>query len=976
MARAHIDAELSMTDAAVPSYVLYSPQGSKPLAALDVVGGNVICSYDKGTKSQLLRISPATHVSFLPKLAPRSRTGSGSVSGRGAGCSLTSAAQRVIILQLFCEEPTRVAFAITIELLIQGKVGRHRLIFSNNFHKLQRCAQHVKVPLKCIVPRVWSNIVFDVSRIYASLHADLAGRASSGEHSQSRKLLQFTLTCSSVCRVRRLLGMPQIPVLGGDDVLLAAQRAEWPLSLRLPSEVPVSWWIIRTCEEEFLDGQEPALAQQSSQEGRGLVRRNVEAVSHRTFEASGQHASLTPNEKITGAYSPLCGRRTEASCSSSWAQSFSPPAGLFGKAPNPRNDIQTDSSTNLVIKGQRVDERRSCDYASATGGASLFDTHWEDKQPVRRQQAHSHHSAIRYDGTNRNNRGQILAWSRVTPSANQVREQMGSVGLSRQPQVPYVVDSIENAVGNSDGSLATAGGLGSIELMRERVKRIQEIIRECEIYPEQGCSMDQGLRDVQDADIKGSGDDHSDDKPPGELSSPYSHAEQVVSTEVHPLHQTLCTTPPSDLLQSVKDSRADDASAQSSHPSDNTDKKGGAQNFSDNINYDELDEDERFTVNIIRMSSSPDLAAAIAHAETASGPSSRLPMSPRVVTHNVDRLCFDSSDVRTPAASLRDTEGGAFMEWTDVGATPHAEKDTTVVSNSHLATPAENALDQRKNGRVIRAGRLSVHSGGLTPGASPLPPLPPQPAVTAETVTKPLVATPAQSFDRSVDSCHGLQRCASVCGTTPSDLTYCHSQRCGHSVDEESNMSVIDYRRAAAGVGTDLTPQHHFMFIDSGRGFFDGNEEFTRRNSYTNLKMGVNDESLLLRCVSLPPLSPAPSTHFTQQRRSLQVPVLSSPCSVTAEAFGRNGNRGADSVDRNTEERGAQSEGELRIPSASVSFSVPYDANTPREIERPREQRNHAEEAMGNFLVFDPVLKCYLDTRSNTYVAGSVPAVT
>ncbi|RNF10221.1 hypothetical protein TraAM80_01660 [Trypanosoma rangeli] len=228
---------------AVPSYVLYSPQGSKPLAGLQVEGGSISRYYDKETRSQLIRASPSAHISFLRTTS--SRVGGSSISGNGGG--LSAASQRVVILQICCEESARTVFSLTVELTLQDKLGRHRLVFSNTFQKLQRCAQHVKVPLRCVAPGVWSNIVLDVPQIHAALFASSGGRVSTAETMKSRKLLSVTLSCSNICRIRRVLGMPQLPPSHGD---MAA--AEWPLSLRLPPEVPACFWIIRTCEEAFL----------------------------------------------------------------------------------------------------------------------------------------------------------------------------------------------------------------------------------------------------------------------------------------------------------------------------------------------------------------------------------------------------------------------------------------------------------------------------------------------------------------------------------------------------------------------------------------------------------------------------------------------------------------------------------------------------------------------------------------------------
>ncbi|SCU64649.1 uncharacterized protein TEOVI_000728100 [Trypanosoma equiperdum] len=961
--KAHTVASGTAADTVVPSYVLYSPQGSKPLAALDIVGGSATCSYDKTTRSQLLRISPSSHVSFLATTASRSRGGHGSAGIKSGGHGSALASQRVIILQLFCEEPTRVGFTLTIELLLQDRMGRRRIIFSNSFQKLQRCAQHVKVPLKCATPRVWSNIVFDVPRIHAALYGDSGGRVSPPELFQSRKLLQFTLTCSSVCRVRRLLGMPQTPPIDQDGVVEDVLAAEWPLSLRLPEEVPVNWRIIRTCEEDFLVEPQPEPQQLPSQ-GIGCASTGgTEELPYCPFEAFEQLASPAPIKNGSSGSPPLCPPRTQPSVAASVAQTSSPLAVLSAKDSVTRVAKQRHPGTSLRVDGHRFSGGGPSTHADDPRHFPFAEVNFDGDRRTREQLAHSNFSSVPRAGGNVHVVAEqgLVVGSQSLPLERRAQVQTGGLKATKVSQPLHLSSAIENVESTPQNLFSASEGQNSLNLMRERVRRIQELIGESIVYPDRSYGSNSALSRGETASVPRIDDDGLGNEVQNEVPHSYSSTEQMTSTVASLNHGVQQRLPCSQRSQSKRATSGSGIAADPVYPTDAREVRGGGKNCNNcaSLTCDETDEDERFTVNIIRMSSSRDHPAIVVPAENTPELDAKPPMAPRSSVHNVDRLCFDSFDAGGSLSPLPEVgEQGPTLEWNDLGATPQAEKDTPMVSSSLLTTPVEERSGRNEGRVVIRAGRLGGHAAFAPTG------VPQSTFATNDAIEGPLTQTPTQSLDHSVVTFHSSQRYNSALGTAMATVTPLHSQRCGCSVDEESSLSAVDYRRTPASGGTGFDPNRRFMVLDSGRGGLGDCENTARRNSCTNF-IPRGREDLVSRCASLPPLSPTPSAHSRHQQ---QTPFPTSSGRSTMRRPVRNGVPNAVAAERATRETEVRDSGGPFASSGYVSAVHPTAVTSCGNGSKHRQ--GAPAEKVDEYLVFDPILKCYLDIRSNTYMTG------
>ncbi|KAH8620501.1 putative Protein of unknown function (DUF667) [Trypanosoma vivax] len=953
-------------DTTVPSYVLYSPQGSKPLAPLHVTGATVSCCYDRGTKSQLLRIPPSTHVSFLrPSSSLCVGINGGAANGRGDRNTSAAAAQRVIVLQLCCENSARSAFSLTIELLLQDKLGRRRLIFSNCFDKLQQCSQHVKVPLRCVVPGTWSNIVFDVPRIHLTLFGGSGGHISDSELVGSRKLLQITLSCSSVCRLRRLLGMSHLPlaVENGmthlEKVSLGslAEEVEWPPSLRLPAEVPVRWYIIRTCTEELLYEPQTELSP-DVQMGSVGPSKNVppspfELVSECDPGAAADEVRDPHSLRMKHRLQPV---KKNPRCSSNGA--LAPQSCFVGDVK--QYSVRDPRACNVVSNGQiDLEERFAVGEVEKSSLAGVSRRAATVNAPSNNSRSQLHQVSAPGRGSDE---GGMLSREDVSrsectaaSSPSTYNERGRTFNTDRTSSALNLLATFESGNGRLGASLSVEDCQNSLEVMRGRVKCIQALMREGVVYSGGNCMTDKGSEKLMggeigikndpdqlycDASVRGSEVQYSAKKqclPCTETDSIQLLVDgcerdegrgQVAppSGNCHPTTPS-CTT--CDVTVDVASSPA--------VPTAKSDKMNpycGKGETSETCAVDE--DEERFTVNIC-MSTTCGRPAVVVPAEKTPKMDMKPPVPPSSA-HQVDRLCFDSVSVTPSKVLFNDDDEQSVPLWTSRGATPRAEEDTPVIS--YLASPV----------RMVNAGEkvpLHAHRHGRLGGLC---------------VLQQLSRPARQALETSLQST--LSQLIEFCpqpatgGAVGSANTPLNSFRCGNSVGGESSVSVIDYRRAPGEVAEAASRQ--FVVLDSSRGGVE-EEDISHRNCDGNKMYSGHHRVKGTQSTPLPPLSPEHANSSRLHKNGAELLFNEDAVDSVESSHSPMGNSEGQKV--TTQKGGYTSLDNLSLPMAVVSGVLPSQLE--------HEGLKLDVESPNDALVFDPLLQCCLDLRSNTYVMAA-----
>ncbi|EKF29895.1 hypothetical protein MOQ_006301 [Trypanosoma cruzi marinkellei] len=999
----------SPTEDTVPSYVLYSPQGSRPLAGLHVEGGTVSRYYDKETRSQLIRTSPSAHISFLRNTKSRvGRISSNNSSSLGGG-SLASS-QRVVILQIFCEESACTAFSLTVEVTLQDKLGRHRILFSNTFQKLQRCAQHVKVPLRCVAPGVWSNIVLDVHQIHATLYANSGGRLSTAELIKSRRLLSVTLGCSSACRIRRILGMPQLPPSYRD---LAA--AEWPLSLRLPPEVHVCFWIIRTCEEEFLqqrisDGSFHHLEAFSHVNStldlsisapvhKKTLQRPVPAVPFQSFSVSsdvepgvlravpgasdrgggGDHYVALMNVAAgQSGLSASCTKGCQADGSEPKRQSGKTELSALAGLP-----LRSVSRCDAGVQTSFPDAVVTAKKGGATGqlqvvGTRLLDTHSPvTERPVKMvnlidmthvvfdDEEEQKEEEVKDGGWwpgSKNNDNEVnkkktvsvpVAFVAPTPS-----RRLDSPGRPDKKEVTNMrgtqtsdtfFNNFENNVPEVIHSPSLTKYANTLNLMRQRVKCIQALI--CE-SGEHDVSLNEGdILPADDLCATGGGNNNNGhnqknggcedncqqgERPRPQLSVEGQHVmlcDGATQKQQHELFSSRCFIAPQkqrpEKIRSVPVQNTP-TSCSVTHTTDEGVahvctyiSKGGEKKMVDTDEEDE--EDEGFTVNVC-TSGDHERPAVVVPGESSAlskkPPISSFPPKPR----EVDRLCFDSSF----------SENGVIeplSQWPVHRTTQLVEDDSMVLSgplspnySGPITSPAPAAAS---SGAQVQRTRATHHRGRL-----------------------------GEQARGEIARLEAFQALTTTATNTPP-----HSPRHGNGGEEvESSISTAEYRRpsmsrdgiAAGGFSAAAANAGRFISVGSNcelDGERDKEEDDTRQPF----------------CLpSLPPKSPSQKQQQYQQPRPLAVREDSSTLSSSSPLVPMTRSCKHARLGDTREECTVQSANNYMSTIRSVPLSSAHLTRPPMGADDAREKFEKAEGS----LVFDPLLQCCLDLRSNTYVVA------
>ncbi|RNF19562.1 uncharacterized protein Tco025E_04096 [Trypanosoma conorhini] len=983
----HASLARSPTEDAVPSYVLYSPQGSKPLAGLHVEGGSIGRYYDKETRSQLIRASPSAHISFLRNTSSRAGGASSiSSSSGGSGGGLSAASQRVVVLQICCEESARTVFSLTVELTLQDKLGRHRLVFSSTFQRLQRCAQHVKVPLRCFAAGVWTNIVLDVPQIHAALFSNSGGRLSTAELVKSRKLLSVTLSCSNVCRIRRVLGMPQLPPSHGD-----AAAAEWPLSLRLPPEVPVNFWVIRTCEEAFLQQGIPPQAphhrlEAAASEPRdppqcpvpGVPLHSSAAASDADVDAGASLDSSGGSGGGTrGVPAAAAVRRGRLAalptkgCQTGERQLTRPSgtreaATLAGVTPRttPTRDasVQTPTPPPLRVAGTGA-------FGVVRDSAARRPTKVADPSDMSRaffDEAAADESRPALAG--RGSNGRAATASTAAAEASPARchgspERREKTEAVDAPAAPPPDAALGDAWGTPPEAQAQAPSVANyaktLDLMRERVKCIQALIRESANNHDDDDDDDDVCRAdgyALSGDARCATGGGSSNHSRGGSSRTYSSGEvlrllrcggkaqpqQQQRQEVREEQQRgLCSSPrlatpqrqsveelggctPVRHTQTPRGGLRSTAAAGVAHvcaanPS-GEELRGGA------ADDEEDEEDEGFTVNVC-MSEEHGRPAVVVPGDL-SALCQKPPVPPsRPQPREVDRLCFDSLSSEKGLQELA-------PQWAFCGATPLAQSDSLALSEpsslhnagpttpAAAVTPVEQAWPARAR---PQRGRLGEHAVGAFANMEALQ-------------TR---ATAASNSPR------------------PSPLP------CRSAEELESNISAADYRRppitSAGGLGVSAANTGRFISVDSNCG---GDEE--RNNEEEEARPP-------LRVLSLPPKSPSRPRPRQPQQELQQSASRGDPSTafVFLPSPSSSGTRNG---------RGARRDGpreDVAVESGNASRStVRPQSRASAPLGKPPENVDENPQPFedgGGPLVFDPLLRCCLDLRSNTYVVATRP---
>ncbi|KAH9599371.1 CFA20 domain [Trypanosoma melophagium] len=1048
----------------VPSYVLYSPQGSKPLAGLVVEGGTVGRYYDKATRSQLLQITPSTHVSFLRSVSCRS---GGSVKSKNNNNSgLTTGSQRVIILQLFCEETVRTAFSLTIELLLQDKMGRRRIIFSNNFHKFQHCAQHVKVPLRCALPGMWLNLVFDVPHIHAVLYGETGGRLSVAELSDSRRLLSVTVSSNCICRVRRVLGMPQLPPMllevNMSASVQAAAAAEWPMSLQLPEEVPVSYYVIRTGEEEFL--RYPLVSTQTNtqtqpaesftspykevlQTNRRPASRPPSAVQStrtaRTVDVSTAPFSSVVSESTTGPLEGVVGgiqqssqeQELERTCLNAGTSTRD----LFTVSPNGstriaaiqpqqpqqyqhhhqrRQEEQLGCASRLARRLKGVHEERTpvsspCVSAKRHVGVQTVKTLFEEPRVnaglvsslTKGKAKGQHRESVRttdieciildeevsplIESCNGESEtaAQVIS-ARATPQHQ--KTPVGQSHLESRHKEKVMTNKVtESLVVEDSLSIDSNSHIPShssyhqtLDMMRERVKRIQALIGDSTEY-KSGRDVAQGLPPNKisggnrDEEIHRGGTPHV--HPSSDYPLVHQDGDVQLQRQQQQQQQLLCSSPrfPNSHLQRANGDlctpqyTARVPTERRSSPDELDHTYTVARNSNRNIintnkNNDDIqgdedeDEDEDgFTVNVC-LSEEGERPAVVVPAE-ATALDKKPPVPPsRPNAHAVDRLCFDStlSDEMPVDPS---------MPWSSHRATQRAEEDSLRLSVPSSPSPAAVAaaantsctshagytaapVEEQRLRFVARRGRLGEHTETF------LPPSPPPPPQTQQQEKE--KEQKEQQHQQQYRPYSGIKVLATepltpgvqelLGRTTTTSNTPLHSRGMSRGAEEdESSVSTLDYRRASGTGGKAVMGSGQFIRVGSARA---GDEV---------------DPFHSLRFASLPPRSPTPQRYTSQLSMSEALSFDDGSANRVVPLSNHSGinlmqqcNETLMPVENKVTATRTRVESTCNISSEKL---LP-----PKDVD---DTRQFVEDLSGPF-VFDPLLQCCLDLRSNTYVVA------
>ncbi|EAN85650.1 hypothetical protein C3747_24g363 [Trypanosoma cruzi] len=1001
----------SPTEDTVPSYVLYSPQGSRPLAGLHVEGGTVSRYYDKETRSQLIRTSPSAHISFLRNTKSRvgrisSISSSSSLSTNGGG-SLASS-QRVVILQIFCEESACTAFSLTVELTLQDKLGRHRILFSNTFQKLQRCAQHVKVPLRCVAPGVWSNIVLDVHQIHATLYANSGGRLSTAELIKSRRLLSVTLGCSSVCRIRRILGMPQLPPSYRD-----LATAEWPLSLRLPPEVHAYFWVIRTCEEEFLqqriaDGPCHHLEAFSHVNStldlsisapvhKKTLQKPVPAVPFQSFSVSSvvesgvlravpgasdrgggvdPHVALMSVAAGENGLSASCTKGCQADGSEpKWQSGTIELSALAGSPPRsvPRCDASVQTSLpaavvtakkggateQLQLVGTRFFDTRTPVTERPVKVVNLIDmTHvvFDDEEEQREEEVEDGEwwPRSKNNGNEVNKKETVsvpVAFVAPTPSryfdspGRPDKKEMTNM-RGAQPR-ETVLNIIDKNVPEVIHAPSLNNYANTLNLMRQRVKCIQALISESrehdvslnegEISPDDDRCATGGGNNNNEHNHKHGGcedNDHQGERPWPQLSAegqhvilcdgstqkqqqgPFSSRCFMVPQEHRP--EKIRGVPVQNTLIPCSTMRTTDEGV--AHVCTYIPNDGEK----DMVGTDEEDEeDEGFTVNVC-TSGDHERPAVVVPGES-SALSKKPPVSSlRPEPREVDRLCFDSSF----------SENG-FIE-------PLSQR------------PVHRTTQLVEDDSMVLSGPLSPdYSGPITSPAPAAAPSVTQAQRTRATHHRGRLGEQARG---EIVKLEAFQALASTATNTPPP-----SPRHGNGGEEvESSISTAEYRRPSmsrdgiAAGGFSATAANAGRFISVGSNCeVDGEKD------------KEEDDARQPFCLpSLPPKSPSQKQQQQYQHpgplasREDSSTLLSSPL-VPLTRSCQNAHLGDTKKECTVKSANNYMSNIRSMPLSSTHLNKP-----PKGADDAREKTENA----GDSLVFDPLLQCCLDLRSNTYV--------
>ena len=202
--------------------LLFTPQGSRPLAAA-AIAGNVGIDFDPPTKSQVLLLGENGANRVLGS------TLSVGVLGAGAGSGVVL--QPVIGVQLWLP-PGRNATTLSIEFLVHASIGRVgatdastparvRLVFSSHVPagiKLPsrlESMHHIRCPMPPLLRGVWLNAVFDVPAILddcgrqAAAAQRLRGPGGVGSVVYSVTCIERVTVASNCCKIRRVYALSQ-----------------------------------------------------------------------------------------------------------------------------------------------------------------------------------------------------------------------------------------------------------------------------------------------------------------------------------------------------------------------------------------------------------------------------------------------------------------------------------------------------------------------------------------------------------------------------------------------------------------------------------------------------------------------------------------------------------------------------------------------------------------------------------------------
>lgn len=280
------------------AYQVYSPQGSKPLDSLKIVGP-VRKEYDKLSKSQVIVVEQPTSRITVPKVL--------------TGALLV---HPVIVVQIFALNIT----AINIEFCVCDALGKRRLIFSNSFTTIQAHPQHTKFPFQLMPRNVWMDVVFDIRSIHRTVYETRAPVGFRGVESVSLS--------GAGCKVRRIYSLREAPssFLSHN----APYHLDIPAQFALPGDVEQQHVLVQH-GDELLAGGGGGVDSSAATEVAAAPVAPSGYVGGKGHVAAPQHAKSSKPARLHSAPAR--------------DSSFAAPAALTGGAAVPSTNISSSSVT-------------------------------------------------------------------------------------------------------------------------------------------------------------------------------------------------------------------------------------------------------------------------------------------------------------------------------------------------------------------------------------------------------------------------------------------------------------------------------------------------------------------------------------------------------------------------------------------------------------------------------------------------------